>query len=243
VITLLVMTDGRDALLDRTLRSFDEKVSGPVGQRCIWDDTGDVAHGAELVARYPAYRILGNGQRNGFGEAVRLAWQVVELAWQVVERASDDRFVFHLEDDFTFTRPVDLWHMAEVLDRHRYLAQMALRRQPWNDQEKLMGGVVELHPLEYVERWAPRPGSLIADGDMWLEHRLFWTTNPSLFRRELLGAGWPGGDQAEGRFTHRLLSEGFDGTNWAEVRFGYWGARDSGVWVEHEGVDRVGHSY
>jgi hypothetical protein len=208
VITLLVMTDGRDALLDRTLRSFDEKVSGPVGQRCIWDDTGDVAHGAELVARYPAYRILGNGQRNGFGEAVR-------LAWQVVERSSDDRFVFHL----------------------------ALRRQPWNDQEKLMGGVVELHPLEYVERWAPRPGSLIADGDMWLEHRLFWTTNPSLFRRELLGAGWPGGDQAEGRFTHRLLSEGFDGTNWAEVRFGYWGARDSGVWVEHEGVDRVGHSY
>lgn len=228
MITLLVMTDGRDDLLARTLASFDDKVSGPVGQRVIWDDTGDMAHGAELVARYPAYRILGNGQRNGFGEAVR-------LAWQLVERASDDRFVFHLEDDFVFDQPVDLWAMAEVLDRHRYLAQMALRRQPWNDHEIEMGGVVECNPLEYVERWM---GSA-----EWLEHRLFWTTNPSLFRRELLGAGWQGGDHAEGRFTHLLLSEGFDGANWADARFGYWGARDSGVWVQHVGTDRVGHSY
>jgi hypothetical protein len=226
------MTDGRDELLDQTIKSFDAMVSGPVTERVIFDDTGSVIHTAELIERHPDYAVISNGRRNGFGEAVRLAWQHVSMR-------TVGRFVFHLEDDFTFARAVDLWSMAETLDRHRYLAQMALRRQACNDHEVQMGGVVETHPLEYVERWGDYPGPASA----WLEHRLFWTTNPSLFRREMLDAGWQGGDQAEGRFTHLLLAEGIDAANWAEVRFAYWGARDSGVWVNHEGARRNGHGY
>jgi len=231
MITLLVMTDGRDDLLEQTLKSFDTMVSGPINERYLFDDTGDAAHLAALVSRYEGYHVIGTGKRNGFGEAVH-------HAWQHVARRSRNPYVFHLEDDFTFARHVDLWAMAELLSRHRYIAQVALRRQPWNDHEIEMGGVVECNPLEYVERWGDDMPAA------WLEHRLFWTTNPSLFRRELLDAGWLGVyEQAEGRFTHLLLSEGFDGASWPEVRFAYWGARDSGVWVHHEGAVRNGEGY
>lgn len=231
MITLLVLTDGRDELLAQTLESFDRMVTGPVTRRVIFDDTGDSGHVLELHSRYGGrYEIVSNGRRNGFGEAVR-------LAWQHADRGGDERFVFHLEDDFVFDRRVDLWQLAELLDRRRYLAQIALRRQPWNAHEVEMGGVVECNPTEYVERWELDPRA------EWIEHRLFWTTNPSLFRRELLDAGWMGGDQAEGRFTHLLLAEGIPGANWTEVRFAFWGALDSGVWVRHVGADRVGHGY
>lgn len=230
MIVQLVMTDGRDDLLDATLKSAQTHLLGPITRRVIFDDTGDINHAAELSRRYDDSKVVTNGRRNGFGDAVR-------LAWAFVEKSTTEPYVLHLEDDFTFDRDVDLWAMAEVLDRHRYLAQMALRRQPWNEQERLMGGVVECNPLEYVERWSEEPQA------EWLEHRLFWSTNPSLFRRDLLNAGWMGGEQSEGRFTHLLLSEGHDGASWADVRFGYWGARDSGVWVTHTGAQRVGTGY
>lgn len=231
MITLLAMTDGRDDLLAQTLASFDSMVTGPVTRRVIFDDTGDSGHALELTDRYHGYAIVTTGRRNGFGDAVRLAWQTVDRF------GPEQRFVFHLEDDFVFERPVDLWAMAEVLDRYPHLAQMALRRQPWNAQERAAGGVVECNPTEYVER------RKLDEPAEWLEHRLFWTTNASLFRRELLSAGWMGGEQAEGRFTHLLLAEGIPGADWSDVRFGYWGARDSGVWITHIGTNRVGHGY
>ena len=38
------------------------------------------------------------------------------------------------EDDFRLTRRIDLTAMVEVLNRTPNLAQLALRRQPWNDE-------------------------------------------------------------------------------------------------------------
>jgi hypothetical protein len=146
--------------------------------------------------------------------------------------------VFSTEDDFLFARPVDLSAMGAVLDANPHLVQLALRRQPWNAEERSAGGIVEQHPEAYTEHRD-------SEGRAWLEHRLFMTTNPSLYRRSLCAMGWPDVPRSEGQLTAYLLRHGVTTTGMPaeRVRFGFWGARDSGEWCEHIGHERVGTGY
>lgn len=233
MIALLVMTDGRDHIFD-TLRSFDEQVSGPISERWIHDDSGSPANADRLRAAFPAYRVISTPGRSGFGGAIRSAWDMLRVG-------SGAPFVFHLEDDFTFSRPVDLGQLAQVLDREPDLIQLALRRQPWSDAERAAGGVVELHPEAYHECEQVITDDRCTEAKWsatWLEQRMFFTTNPSLYRRQLLRwNNWPKGPRSEGRFSHQLLNR------YPDARFGYWGARDSGEWVQHIGAERTGRGY
>lgn len=230
-IAVLIMTDGRDDVLDRTIQSARAHLGGPIVRWMIYDDTGDGEHREELRRRYPQVRLISAGRRAGFGGAIRRAWTFISLF-------SEADYVFHLEDDFVFNSPVDLRAMAGVLAACPHLAQMALRRQPWNDAERAAGGVVEQHPGSYIEI------SGGDDGHAWLEHRRFFTTNPCLYRRELCAAGWPPGAESEGRFGLSLLEHGLPwGVAGPDVRFGFWGSRDSGEAVEHIGHQRAGVGY
>lgn len=214
------MTDGRRACIERTLASFDEMVTGPITRRIIHDDSGDPAYRSWLTETFPTYSIVGADERQGFTGAICWAWSFL--------RHSSQQYIVHVEDDFTFNRPVDLADLAAVLSARPYLVQLALRRQAWNDQERAAGGIVEQHPGDYAE---------VSDGGAtWLEHRRFFTTNPSLYRRSLCDRGWPQVEHSEGHFTHQLLVD-------PAVRFGFWGGRDSGEAVHHIGADRAGVGY
>lgn len=228
MIALLVLTDGRRDCIERTLASAAHNLIGPVTTRVIFDDSGDDDYHIWLH-RFDGYRIVRGGGRSGFAGAIQGGWN-----W--LGAHTDEPFVLHLEDDFTFNRPVRLTDMAATLAKHPHLAQLALRRQAWSADELRAGGVVEVWPDEYVD-CADR------DGCRWLEHRLFFTTNPCLYRRELMAEGWPSGEQSERRFTHQLLTEGFDRVTGDDVRFGYWGSRGSGEAVNHIGEQRNGVGY
>jgi hypothetical protein len=228
-IAVLVMTDGRDEYLLQSVRSAMDSLSGPITEWWMHDDTGDAAYRADLERRYPTFRHIHSGPRCGFGAAIASAW--TRLA-----TASTADYVFHLEADFVFTRPVDLADLVEVLDARPQLAQMALVRQAWNAQEQAAGGVIACHP----ESYHPARDDT---GRLWLEHTLFWTTNPSLYRRQLCTLGWPDGKQSEGHFTRQLLQDGMGAVPGPLVRFGYWGRTTDGPWVEHIGVERKGHGY
>ena len=218
MIALLVMTDGRDDLLMQTVASAAVMLQGPITHYVMHTDNGP-DHRAELAIAYPTFDVIG-GPRLGFGGAIDRAWR--HVAHLPV------RYVFHLEDDFTFNRTLDLRPMAHALYAHTYLAQLALRRQPWNDDEAAAGGIVEMWPDEYTDvEW---------EGEHWLEHRLFWTTNPSLLRVERCGFGWPVVKHSERFYTERVLAS-------PESRFAFWGARDSGEWVRHIGAARAGSGY
>lgn len=220
-ITLLVMTDGRADCLARSAASFD-RLRGPITTRVIHDDSGDPGYARHLEVTYPGYVVHSTAARSGFSGAYRSAWSWLR---------DNDRnpLIFSTEDDFVFTRDVDLVSMAEVLTLNPYLTQMALRRQPWNDAERAAGGIVEQHPDDYTDRGD--------DMDDWLEHRRFFTTNPSLVRRDLiLDHDWPDGPESEGRFGIGLFAD-------PAMRSAFWGARDSGEWVEHIGIQRVGTGY
>lgn len=229
---MLVIGDGRDQYLKECIESMT--VHLPVDDIVEWwmhDDTGSETYRADLVTRYPQFRHIHGGPRLGCAGAYRSAWS------QVLAHTGAD-YIFLIEQDFRFIRPVPLDDMADLLEHRGDLAQVALRRQPWNESEKAAGGIVEWHPDWYQDQtgW----------GHRWLEHTAFFTTNPCLFRSSLLRVPWPlhqPGVYSEGTFHQRLMVGGTPEVPGSAVRYAYWGSRDSGVWVEHIGYERVGRDY
>lgn len=224
-IALLVMTDGRNTVFPTIQSALSHLYCSEPGSLCeFWinDDTGSVAHADLLNAEFPDFNVISSPGRSGFGGAIR-------NAWDVLRDNSEADFIFHLEDDFLFNRRIDLTKMCNVLDHHGYLVNLALRRQPWNPEEQAAGGIVELWPHEYVD---------CTDGEEhWLEHRLFFTTNPGVYRRSLMFAGWPSEpSNTERLFSEKLLQDPY-------IRFGYYGSRDSGEAVSHIGHTRNGTGY
>lgn len=232
IVDVLVMTDGRSDCISQSLASID-RLKGAHLVVTIHDDSGDPEYTRWLVEQFEPFPtnayVIATPCRSGFGGAIRSAWGYLSAPETQTHWVPGD-WVFHLEDDFVLRRDVDLAAMVRVLDANPNLVQLALRRQPWNDAEKAAGGIVEQHADAYQDMVMGKTP------DRWLEHRLFFTTNPSLYRRSLCLREWPEGGNSEGHFTHQLLVD-------SSVRFGFWGARDSGEWVEHIGHARVGTGY
>jgi len=222
-LTLLAITDGRRDCLIRTLQSFEESVDQTtVAHRLIVNDSLDQDYGQWIDYTYNFDEHISHRTYDrskwGFAGAIKMGWQYVP---------EDIPYVFHLEDDFTFNRFLDVHAMIAVLEQRPYLRQMALRRQAWNDLEQEAGGIVECHPHEYAD---------MTDGpNQWLEHRLFFTTNPSIYPQYPMHVGWPSGSGSEAAFTQLLLQD-------PAARFGYWGSRDLEPWVTHIG-QRSGTGY
>jgi len=224
VIAVVVFTDGRTNVLRRTIASFEEQVSGPIIERWIYDDSGNAAVRAALVKNYPQYTLIGHpsGERQGFSGAVRTAWAALKAESMATH-------VFHLEDDFTFNRPVDLEDFTNILGKRPNLCQVACLRQAWNAEEIRAGGVIERQPENFVSH-------LDKEDRCWLEQDMFFTTNPSVYRMNLLHQfDWPEGEQSEGRFTALVKGAGY--------KFAYWGAPEDGPLVHHIGQHRHGEGY
>jgi hypothetical protein len=216
-IALLVITDGRGDCLKQTIPSALAMLEGPITHRMIFDDSGDAEYRRWIFQSFPTFELFFEPGRKGFGGAI-------QAAWNHLKRYDKFEYVFHLEDDFLFHRPVPLVDMMKVLDDHPYLYQLALKRQPWNDTEKQAGGIIEQHPGDYTQK------------ESWIEHRRFFTTNPTLYRRSLMDIGWPSGIHSEGHFTHKILNMD------PEAQFAFWGHRADEPWVQHIGA-RQGTGY
>jgi len=222
MIALLVITDGRTDCITRTVASASEQLEGHITERWMYDDSGDLEHRVWLMHRFPQWQVFYHPDgRQGFGGAIR-------AAWERLREESTAEYIFHLEDDFTFNRPVPLDDMIEILDEEPRLAQVALRRQAWNSAEKAAGGVIETNPDAYTQR----SGHDVS----YLEHDLFFTTNPSLYSRRLIEQhDWPISQQSEGVFTATLRA--------ASRTFAYLGERTEPPWVHHIGDQRTGTGY
>jgi hypothetical protein len=218
---LVVMTDGRANCIGQTVPSFLSMASYPPAKMLIFDDSGDTHYFQWLTRSFPGARIFGSAERRGYAGAYG-------KAWSVLSQEDLPEWCFFLEDDFLFNREIDIQGMIDVLKERPYLQQMALRRQPWNAREKMAGGVVEQRRREFTE---------VTDGTRtWLESRLFWTCNPSIYRRSLTSMGWPQVKRSEQMLTRKLLQKRAN-------KFGYWGGFDSGEACFHIGVKRNGNGY
>jgi hypothetical protein len=230
-IALIVIGDGRDEYLRRCVDSMCH-LQGPITERWMYDDTGDTTYRYDLANRYPGFAHINGGPRQGCAGAF-------QQVWRQVGQDTKAKYVFLVEQDFEFIRTVPLSEMAALLDYRPYLAEVALRRQPWNDQEKRAGGIVEQHPDWYRDKSDD-------DGRQWLEQQAFFTTNCPLFRTTLFQCPWPPhqpGRYSEGTFHWQLREHGTPEVRGEHVTYAYWGSRDSGVWVHHIGEHRIGTGY
>lgn len=241
-IAVLLVGDGRDELRAATITSFLDQV-----------------YGYRLSA---VVEVDDRRHEMGFGGAIRAGWHYLSLlnASEGLLRALHDferfEYVFHLEEDWEFLEPVDARWLADVLaapatrtecgapwQRVRaamsvaphqetpQLAQAALRREPVNAAELAAGGIVEAWPAEYLDC-----GVITERGSTpYLQHRLFFTTNPSLYRSSLMLLGWPDGERSEEAFTRVCRELGY--------AFAYYGARQSAPMIRHTGSTRTGTGY
>lgn len=225
MIALVVFTDGRVDCVEETIRSAATQLRGSITTKLINDDSADVEYRAWLRRQFEPYGfrlIPPAAERQGFGGAIRHAWAYLKTETR-------EPFIFHLEDDFTFNHPLDVDEMAFGLVDHPRVVQFALKRQPWNAEERAAGGIIEQHPADFTQ-------SCDEHGRWWVEHRRFFTTNPSLYRRSLLNKGWPDCEHSEGIFTHTLLRDD-------RLRFAFWGRKTDPPAVHHIGNERVGSGY
>ncbi len=216
-IVAVVLTAGRDEYLARTLASFEEMVGGNIERRIIFDDTGDREHRADLEAKHSRYEVLpATLEGRNHPAAIDAVFATLALYQQ--------DYVFWLEEDFTFNHSVDLDDLAATMDAEPNLCQLQLLRQPWFKGELAAGGVIERDPDAYTRVASPH-------GDR-VEHRLWWTWNPSLFRREeIVDRDYPRSGRHEWDFGRALLSED------PERFFAFAG--DGSPWVTHIGEVRA----
>jgi hypothetical protein len=261
-LRLVITTDGRPDVLDRALASYDQHVRPRPVETVVVDDSGDPDYFRYLddllSTRMGVYggraKLHPHPERLGFCETVADAWRFAGEVGGVCPHCEKGRedwsngvwgetcprcgtpsvpppppdWVFWLEDDFVFTRTVPLVDLGFVLERQMQLAQMSLLRQPVSEAEVAAGGLLNIDPERFERRGSGT--------STWIEHRAYWTTNPSLFRRSFVAEApaWPVVDRCEGVFRFDLLEQR-EGTT-----FGIWG--DGSPWVAHD-AERVGAGY
>ncbi len=219
---LAVLTHGPARTLPATLASFRENVSPAPAKVTVFSDGPSVQLEPILHdTGFPGARIVHSRDQLGFCAAT-------SMLWTLVQDARDVDYVFWLEHDFTFTRPVDLTGPAALLEAEPGIAQVAFVRQAVNDVERTAGGLIESRPGQFVAHDEPEP---------WLEHRSYYTTNPSLMRIVFMRQHplrFDDKPYCEGRYGIDLIQRGF--------RFAAWGNGE--VWVNHTGYrDGFGIGY
>lgn len=219
---LVVTTDGRPHVLERTLTALWTRVTPRPAEIAVVDDSGTVEYRRYLEALLPTlaipWRLTWHPARLGFCAAVTDAWKLAT--------GPGVPFVFWLEDDIEIVRGIDLGDLAHVLTKEPKIAQMGLMRQPVNEQEKKAGSLFALYRDRYDQRGVGTKA--------WLRSTTNFTTTSSLMRREfMVEQPWPGYDKdCEGRYSIDLLGKGYT--------FGVWGTGEA--WVNHFG-ERSGTGY
>lgn len=234
-VALFVVTDGRMECLKQTLASLSEKVKYDFAQKFIVCDSLDenvrreVGWLGEQYGMYVMYFMV----KAGFAGVYNAAWKEIQ---------PDITHVFNSEDDFTYNVPVDIEQMIKVLDTNTHLVQLCLKRQPWNEQEKQAGGIIECWPDLYIERKRFIRGETEGENTwmhevFWSEHNLFYSTNPSLTPKFVIDREWPFVGKSEEFFSKHLFRDD------PKYRAAYWGKKFDPPAVHHIGSERVGTGY
>lgn len=219
-VGLVIITNGRKDCIAKTIPSIEAQIKPGFVEKLICDDSGDPGYAAWLKAQFPGY-VVYDHRKLGHGPAVAYALRraaQMEVDW-----------VFFCEDDYEFSRPVDLEALAAQMRANPTVTQMVIRRQGWFPAEIEAGGMIErFDPALFTER--------NHNGSPWIEHRQFYSLNPHLTRRSFIAAHpWPPQPNSEHLFSRQLFRD-------ASVSVGLWGSKADEPLARHFG-ERVGVGY
>lgn len=219
-VSAYFVTDGREELLVETLISFHNNVKYPFVEKIIVNDCVDekFKKSVDNLANFYGLRVIHHKEKRGFAGVYDTAWK----------NLSDADFYFGVEDDFIFNEKINIQELIFILQYNRNLAQVCLKRQAWNEEEKRAGGIIEQWPDLYEEK---EVGSI-----KWCEHRLFYSTNPNLTPKHIIEKGWPLVPHSESVFSQQL----FRNTN---IKCAYFGGKFDKPLVNHFGETRIGINY
>lgn len=232
-VMLVVLTNGRKDYIDQTIPSAEKslvtKGNTRISHRVIVDDSGDATYRQWLRERFPDYEL------HTVGDEPLGLWNALTYIRGWVRHCKPD-YVFHLEDDFLFNAPVVLDDLVAIQRTDpSHIAQVALLRQAWYQNEKLCGGLMEAleaqHPHQtlFIEQYT-------SAGIPYLMHRTQFTLNPCLYPLWITDYQWPKGDWTEAYFGKQLLRD-------QSIICTYYGQRHDPPLVTHIGVERVGIQY
>lgn len=226
---LICLTHGPTDFLHRTIASFREMVTpAPESSLLVIDRPGNdwaIAEYPQAPGRLPwAYTTL---PAVGFCQATGIGWKAAA--------AGTSRYVFWLEHDFEFVRPINLELLAFPLDYDPSIAQVSLMRNAVNVEEHKAGGLYELRRAAYKNYGADLEIGGQRAYHSWLLHDAYFTTNPSLMTRRFMAENpWMSFvPECEGRFGIDLRERGY--------KFAAWGQGEP--WVKHIGDRGPGHGY
>lgn len=220
-----VLTDGRKEYIEQCLPDWILWLDNIIDKKFIIDDSGDKQYRLWLSETFPSFKIIPvSKERSGYSNAMSV---VLSTA-----RFSKSNYCLHIEDDFLLKRQFNIEASISILNSNKNLSQISFMREPWYHNEVESGGLIEA-----IER--DNPDAVFEEkntnGYDWIEHKSYWTCNPSIFPRWLCSFKWPTGDWSESRFSRKVLSSGRTS--------GILGSRSDQPYVEHIGRHRSGKKY
>lgn len=217
--TVAVLTNRRDLYIHGALRSLREHVTG-WDRVVVFDDSGDDAWRNRLCDSEDVTVVPVAPRPAGYTAAMRRIWSATTGS------------LFLLEEDFRFTRPVNLTDLHTVLDGNPRLAQVALQRPPWYRNERRAGVIPAQRARIDAERAAAgRPPTQWTRHATHLEHTAGVTCNPALWSAAAFTADWPNTAWSETAMGDQLLAAGFTAA--------YYGHEGDAPHVEHVGATRA----
>ena len=211
-ILLGIIDNKRPDCLEATISSLEDNLVYDFFKRVIIDDSGDREYSRYLEEEYSGkYEIYSHPQNMGLSGSIKTLWNIATL--------HDIDYVWHQEGDFIFNEKINVNILKSKLNNKKTLAQIALKRQPINNQEISVGGFMYQDPSSYE--------LYIDDNIKWLEHRKLFTLNPCLYPRWVFNLGWQVG-WGEREFSDLLFSD-------PNVRCAYLGDIDDPPLVDHIG--------
>lgn len=217
-LLLMVMTHGRKDTIEQTIESAEKMLNWQFAWRKIINDYPDSEYHSWLLDKFSdRYEIDTTDGPRGLCGSIRRAWEGIKGTPIPID------YIFHLEDDYIFNEKIDIQKMINIIWLNPRLAQVSLLRQAWNAEEKHAGGIIQLHPNDFIQRES--------NSHLWLEHGRYFSFNPCLYPLHITRIPFPEEEYCEGKFAIFLRDE-------LGYRFGILGRKNQLPKVTHIGIGR-----
>lgn len=169
---VIIINDGRNDYLERSLKSFSYNVVFPEGSEVYkvmiddWPDGRNEKELKEIQAEYKIDFIILNEKNLGVNETVRKIWKLIP---------DDVDYIYHQENDFEYTEKIFISDLIEIASLPN-IVQCALIRQPWFEDEVEAGSLMNTRPERFKD-------ANVSGRDIILQRDHF-TFNPSLYKKK-----------------------------------------------------------